>query len=270
MWTVYKHQNKLNGKCYVGITSKTPEQRWGKNGRNYASVSKTHGCFYDAILKYGWDNFTHEILCEGLSQEEACQMERKYIAEYNCKVPNGYNLTDGGEGMLGYKVSEKFRERRRELTKGGKNPTAKRVLYGDHVFDTISDCANFLGVTDDHIRRWLNGKSIIPEEHLRNGLRIEGKTPIYKTNAEYKDRENRTTKVLYLGVVYSSINDCAKKIGVSSKVLRDWLRGKHGIKDEYSYLLDSDLCILGEEQKLKRANYENLYKNFSKDKEAQA
>lgn len=72
MWTVYKHTNKINGKSYIGITSRKPEQRWGKNGINYGSVNKTHGCFYDAILKYGWDNFTHDILVEGLSYDEAC------------------------------------------------------------------------------------------------------------------------------------------------------------------------------------------------------
>ena len=58
MYTVYQHKNKINGKIYIGITSKDPEKRWGHNGYNYKSSSY----FYSAIQKYGWDNFEHNIL----------------------------------------------------------------------------------------------------------------------------------------------------------------------------------------------------------------
>lgn len=90
-WLLYVHTNKINGKKYVGITSMTTDRRWG-NGSGYKGQS-----FYHAIQKYGWDNFDHEVVVTGLTEEEADYWERLYIKELNSKVPNGYNRTDGGD-----------------------------------------------------------------------------------------------------------------------------------------------------------------------------
>lgn len=91
-WTVYAHTNLTNGKRYIGITSKSPEKRW-KNGNGYKC-----GSFQNAIKKYGWDGFVHEILFTNLSEEEAKDMEIKLIAEYNTMDNRfGYNLTPGGD-----------------------------------------------------------------------------------------------------------------------------------------------------------------------------
>lgn len=90
--TVYKHTTP-SGKVYVGITSKKPEERW-LNGRGYARNEH----FWNAIKKYGWDNIKHEILAEHVSREEACRLEKFYIALYESATPTkGYNLTFGGE-----------------------------------------------------------------------------------------------------------------------------------------------------------------------------
>ena len=62
---VYKHTSP-SGKVYIGITKQKPEKRWG-NGKNYAQ----NEYFFAAILKYGWGNFTHEIIADGLTREEA-------------------------------------------------------------------------------------------------------------------------------------------------------------------------------------------------------
>lgn len=268
MWTVYKHTNKINGKSYVGITSRKPEQRWGKNGIHYQKTGKTHGCFYDAILKYGWDNFTHDILFENLSYDEACWTEQECIKFYNSKVPNGYNLTDGGEGTTGYNPTQEWRNRRSEIVAKGNNPKAKKVVYDNIIFDTIVDCAEYLKVTPDHIYRWVRGQSIIPKEYADKGLRLLDVEPIYKLKANYKQRDTTAVQVLYCGVVYDSIRACAKVIGVSPDVLRKWIRGENGLKANYLYLLDTDLSIIGEERKLRSADYDNLHDNFSKNKES--
>lgn len=102
-WIVYKHTNKTNGKVYIGITSTSVESRW-RNGEGYYSQEY----FYKAIKKYGWEGFTHEILFDNLTEEEARAKEIELIAQYKSNYrrysnPNyGYNATDGGEGLSGY------------------------------------------------------------------------------------------------------------------------------------------------------------------------
>lgn len=92
IYTLYCHTNKLNGKKYFGITFRRPEERWGNNGCNYKGQR-----FYNAIQKYGWDNFDHEIIKTNLSKSEAENAEIEYISKYNTTNNNcGYNIATGG------------------------------------------------------------------------------------------------------------------------------------------------------------------------------
>ena len=93
-YIVYKHTSP-SGKVYVGITSRSPEARWGKDGVEY----KANKHFWNAIQKYGWDSFDHEIVCTDLNYVDACEKEKELIAKYNCMNPAfGYNQTSGGDG----------------------------------------------------------------------------------------------------------------------------------------------------------------------------
>ena len=110
-FTVYVHTNKINGKKYVGVTQKKPEKRW-RNGNGYERQY-----FYNAILKYGWENFEHTILKTGLTQEEANYYEKYYIKEFDSLLGhNGYNAAIGGydAGMTGLHHSEESKKKMSE------------------------------------------------------------------------------------------------------------------------------------------------------------
>lgn len=105
MYTVYCHTNKINGKRYVGITKQKPEKRW-RNGEGYVESPR----FYNAIKKYGWHNFTHEVLYTGLTQQEAKQKEVDLIAEWNLNNDIfGYNISHGGD-MSNYERTQVHRD----------------------------------------------------------------------------------------------------------------------------------------------------------------
>lgn len=90
---IYLITNLLSGKKYVGQTKRPIKARISEHKRGSQCVDK-------AIQKYGWENFKIEILEECDTQEKLDAREIFWIAHFNCKHPNGYNLTDGGKGTL--------------------------------------------------------------------------------------------------------------------------------------------------------------------------
>ena len=115
LYCLYIHRNKINNKVYVGITSQSPSQRWGANGIGY---SRHQDKFYNAIKKYGWDNFEHIILQTHLSKETAELLEQEYIQKYN-SIINGYNSREGGNTSSPSLESKK----KMSLAHLGKSPT---------------------------------------------------------------------------------------------------------------------------------------------------
>lgn len=92
-YCVYAHTHKESGKKYFGITCQTPAARWRK-GKGYKGCSY----FYNAIIKYGWDAFYHDILISDVDESTAFQLEQKFIKEYKTTDENyGYNIRSGGE-----------------------------------------------------------------------------------------------------------------------------------------------------------------------------
>ena len=100
-YVIYIHKNKINGHIYVGQT-KDIRARWKPSA--YDNCIK----FYNAIKKYGWDNFEHIILKENLTLEEANYWETYYIKKYD-SVSNGYNLNYGGDNKS--EISESTRKK---------------------------------------------------------------------------------------------------------------------------------------------------------------
>lgn len=114
-YIVYKHTSP-NGKMYIGITCQTKERRWRSDGYGYKPKKGHISHFYNAILKYGWDNFKHEILYENLTKEEAESLEKDLIEKYDLTNPKyGYNSREGGgsNGFLTEETKQKISKSRK-------------------------------------------------------------------------------------------------------------------------------------------------------------
>lgn len=111
---VYIHTNKINGKRYVGQTCCKPNVRW-RNGFGYRDSPH----FFNAIQKYGWDSFDHEIIASNLTKEEANNFEILLIKKLKTKNPDhGYNLTCGGDGNVGFVQSAETKQKISNALKG--------------------------------------------------------------------------------------------------------------------------------------------------------
>jgi group I intron endonuclease len=117
--------------CGYTIRGDNPNRRW-QNGCGY--LNKHNGeyvqrLFARAILKYGWDNFNHEIIASNLTESEAKNFETIVIDKLKLRNPNfGYNLTNGGEGTKGWTISEETRQKFRDRQKGKSGELSPR--YG--------------------------------------------------------------------------------------------------------------------------------------------
>lgn len=109
MSLVYKYTFP-NGKIYIGKTVNTIEKRAGSNGVHYGSNTLVGR----AIRKYGWINIKKEVIKDNLSNDEASELEKQLISEYNSTNRDvGYNLTKGGDGgaVKGHIVTEETRKK---------------------------------------------------------------------------------------------------------------------------------------------------------------
>lgn len=88
---VYQIANKVNGKLYIGITN-NPEKRWA----NHRCNNDPSMVIAKAIKKYGVRNFEFKVLYSGLTIEEASNLEIQLIKEKKTRVPDGYNVAEGG------------------------------------------------------------------------------------------------------------------------------------------------------------------------------
>ena len=125
---VYMHTSP-SGKKYIGIT-----QNYNKRWRNGLGYYKNK-YFYNAIQKYGWDNFKHEILFDKLTKEEAEQKEIELIAYYKSNQKEfGYNHAQGGLVNRGYKLSKETRLKLSKSHKGfSSHNKGKKLTYEQNI-----------------------------------------------------------------------------------------------------------------------------------------
>lgn len=101
---IYLITNKVNGKRYVGKTTTSLNTRWSQHLSDARGRSK--GVLHKAIRKYGSSNFLVQTIAESL--EPFLDGLEKFFIRLHCSHVNhyGYNLTEGGDGIAGYKHTD--------------------------------------------------------------------------------------------------------------------------------------------------------------------
>ena len=118
MGCIYIIINLLNWKIYIGKwEGKNVKNRWDQHKRG----NRSNQHLYRSIEKYGIAHFYFGVLHENVPKEFLGDLEKQEIARYNCNSCRGgwgYNLTDGGDGVFGWKASTEQRRKNSEAKKG--------------------------------------------------------------------------------------------------------------------------------------------------------
>ena len=241
---VYLITNTVNGKKYVGQTARPLGQRIREHEHSEYPIGK-------AMRKYGRDKFTVEILAEGKTIEELCELERLYISVYNTTDPEyGYNLTEGGEHIAGWHHTEQARanisaalagkpfteehkEALRQANLGTNNP-----MYGKHL-------------TDEHkakLSAALSGSNN-PLYGIPRSDEVKQKISDTKRNNPVSEESKINARVAasipvlceQTSVVYSSITEAAKALGVTRTAVSYICHGKYKSVKGFSFrFVDTD------------------------------
>lgn len=176
MSLIYKITNKLNNQSYIGKTTRTFQTRMAEHKRDskqYLSQHENTIPLYNAVGKYGWENFIFEILEENVKDEELNLRERYYIGLYDT-YHHGYNATQGGDGG---RTSSK-------LTHTQVNEIIQ-ILLDDNNLQPMIEIAQQFNIDKTTIVRINNGESW-RQAHLNYPLRKYNVTGLTLNKATYQ------------------------------------------------------------------------------------
>lgn len=236
---VYCHINKVNGKRYIGKTNNIAS-RWSGNGSAYLRGRGKNTIFANAIKKYGWDNFEHIILEDGLTDEEASEREVYYIELYKTNIVKhgnayGYNMTDGGEGAAGRVISDETREKMKISHLGYvvSEETKAKISQSLKGRDTLSKEAR--AKLGQHNSVVLKGRKLPPDrvEAIRQLSKERGISEL----ARQRSREQTIKQVINIdtGEIFECMKDACEKYDISATHLSAACRGRRKTAKGYRW-----------------------------------
>lgn len=112
---IYKVTNLINGKMYVGQTTRDLSYRMSQHLRS--SRHSRPSILGKAIKKYGFQYFKFENIDTANTKDELNSKEIFWIKNLSTQIPYGYNILPGGEGIA---MTEYVKNRISESCKGKK------------------------------------------------------------------------------------------------------------------------------------------------------
>lgn len=220
MTGIYKIENLINGKIYIG-QSIDIKQRWRQHRNDYKNKKSL---LYSAINKYGIENFLFSII-EECKEEELNEKECFYIKKFNSCVlfenSHGYNATEGGESP-GSSLKDEQKENIIKLWNDGlteKEIVQKTNISAGTVTRTLK---NFLKLENNEILKRGNAyKAIKVYQFTTEGKFIKEFNSISDASSE--------TKVHTVNIAYC----CKDKISSAGGYI--WSYTKENIDEKVSF-----------------------------------
>ena len=241
---IYKIENKLNGKVYIG-QSINIEERWKQHKRNYSFLTSN---FYKAIQEFGINNFNWFII-EECNKKELNEKEKYWINFYD-SINNGYNMKIGGSYH-------------KKLTDEQLNFIIEDLIKNEL---TIKEISKEYNVTTTYIYEINRG------ERNKQNNRIY---PLRKLNWENKNSLNGDEIIKDLQNLSLSIKDIIDKYNICENTIRRINKGEIHYRDNIEYPIRKINNLLEKEveeiiELLKNSNYtiQAIADQFNKSRSA--
>lgn len=206
---IYKITNKENSKIYIGLTIQGTRTRYLHH--LYEARSGSNFPIHRAIRKYGEHNFEVEVIKSIEASEELKELEKFYIKELKANNRKfGYNLTEGGDGTLGKKHSEKTKEKIRQKAIGR--------IYSEETRQRQRDAASKVKNED-----WY-------KENKRKAALIGNA----KRSRKLEVLNIKTNEI----IIFNSIKECSEKLDIPASSIHRILKTES--KKHSNYLIN--LC----------------------------
>jgi group I intron endonuclease len=235
---IYKVTDKTNGKLYIGMTKDTIANRWSQHiSLKYSGAT----LLKFAINKRGASSFTIEQIDSASSIKELKEKEIFWIKTLNTQRPNGYNIQPGGiggrneESVLAHEIPVK-------CTTTGENfrsiMAASLKLNVGHS-KVAAVCAGRRDSTGGLAFEYLDSEKRIRADEKRAYRKDEARLRNKRSLSGKIGAKKRFKKVrcIETGIVFESIAETARIMGLWRPNIVKNLRGKHKSVQGYTFEL---------------------------------
>ena len=224
MGYIYKIENLLNHKIYIGQTTKeratdrfSQHRYLARHPEQEASISYLHR----AMNKYGVNNFSFEVI-EEIENSLLNEREQYWIEKRNSLAPNGYNMTKGGEGNIGFSRTQTEEEREKRSISVKKfyenNPKAIEKLR-ERTLQLWQDENYRKLVTESNKKFYAEHPDMFKGENNPMYGKHHSEEALKKIRSYAATRKNKIAQLdkdtLEIIKVYDGIKDAEKALGVS-------------------------------------------------------
>ena len=298
--TIYCFVNKVNHKLYIGKTVKSDyTERFYTHYYN-AFYRNLSNYFYKALRKYTWEQFDKIILyqTEILANTEdnkklldklISEREIFYIKKFQTNSPkHGYNLTTGGDGIVGYKHTLETRKHMSEKRAGSKhwkfgtkNIGGIAILQFDLDFNfvrkflSMKEASDYYGISANNISRCCSNKLDTYKNSIwvKESDYFDGYLQKYKSRAKCKSNDKEILQFDFDGDFigkYISASAAAKQFNLKDlqgSIISKAATGKEIQGKGFIWIYVEDFSEKLLQLKIKQAQISKNYKTYMKTKQ---
>lgn len=182
MTGIYKFQNKLNNKVYIGQSINVSD-RYTYHMKQSKGNAKNKLVLHKALLKYGIDNFDFEVLC--ICPKEDLNIQEKYWIKYWESYTKGYNQNEGGTGGNTFKYHSDAKKQEIRTKLSGRTPWNKDAI----------------GVMPEP---WNKGKTDIYSEATIEKIKLARSKQVFTEETRKKKSDNMKNGFVYNRIILNS------------------------------------------------------------------